>query len=110
MIQTSTLSLSCPDRVIRRFFTQISSNDLSGLLASRCINIHHGFLPGFKGAKPYDRAYERGLKMIGAPSHVESGDDLVAKGRDVERRIASRGSESVFARSRLSQRPALSSI
>ena len=84
------------------------SDELSGWLAGRCINIHHSFLPGFKGAKPYHQAHERGVKMIGATAHYVTGDldegpiiaqdvehvshadtpdDLVRKGRDIERRV-----------------------
>ena len=90
---------------------QILSDDLSRFLAGRCINIHHSFLPGFKGAKPYHQAYERGVKMIGATAHFVTGDldegpiihqdveqithadraeDLVRKGRDIERRVLAR--------------------
>jgi formyltetrahydrofolate deformylase len=47
-------------------YMQILSDDLSSFLSGRCINIHHSFLPGFKGAKPYHQAYARGVKMIGA--------------------------------------------
>jgi formyltetrahydrofolate deformylase len=89
-------------------YMQILSNDLAAYLSGRCINIHHSFLPGFKGAKPYHQAYARGVKMIGATAHyvtsdldegpiiaqdVESithadrPDALVAKGRDIERRV-----------------------
>ena len=53
---------------------QILSDDLSAKLAGRCINIHHSFLPGFKGAKPYHRAHERGVKLIGATAHFVSAD------------------------------------
>jgi len=88
-------------------YMQILSDDLAGFLSGRCINIHHSFLPGFKGAKPYHQAYERGVKMIGATghyvtadldegpiihqdveaiSHADTPDDLVRKGRDIERR------------------------
>lgn len=88
-------------------YMQILSDDLAGFLSGRCINIHHSFLPGFKGAKPYHQAYARGVKMIGATahyvtegldegpiivqdveevSHLDSPDDLVRKGRDIERR------------------------
>jgi len=89
-------------------YMQILSDDLAGFLSGRCINIHHSFLPGFKGAKPYHQAYERGVKMIGATghyvtadldegpiihqdveaiSHADTPDDLVRKGRDIERRV-----------------------
>ncbi|GGY91112.1 formyltetrahydrofolate deformylase [Novosphingobium colocasiae] len=89
-------------------YMQILSDDLAAFLSGRCINIHHSFLPGFKGAKPYHQAHERGVKMIGATahyvtadldegpiihqdveaiSHADTPDDLVRKGRDIERRV-----------------------
>ena len=89
-------------------YMQILSDDLAAFLAGRCINIHHSFLPGFKGAKPYHQAYQRGVKMIGATahyvtedldegpiihqdveaiSHADTPEDLVRKGRDIERRV-----------------------
>jgi formyltetrahydrofolate deformylase len=94
--------------VVLARYMQILSNDLVTFLSSRCINIHHSFLPGFKGAKPYHQAHERGVKMIGATahyvtaeldegpiihqdvesiSHTDTPDDLVRKGRDIERRV-----------------------
>ena len=99
------------DLVVLARYMQIFSNEMVAHLRGRCINIHHSFLPGFKGAKPYHQAYKRGVKMIGATSHYvtsdldegpiiaqdvepcghsESADDLVAKGRDVERRVLAR--------------------
>ena len=96
------------DLIVLARYMQILSDDLAGFLAGRCINIHHSFLPGFKGAKPYHQAYERGVKMIGATahyvtadldegpiiaqdvesiSHADTPDDLVRKGRDIERRV-----------------------
>jgi formyltetrahydrofolate deformylase len=89
-------------------YMQILSDDLAAYLSGRCINIHHSFLPGFKGAKPYQQAHARGVKMIGATAHYvtadldegpiiaqdveaithgDSPDDLVRKGRDIERRV-----------------------
>ena len=94
--------------VVLARYMQILSDDLASFLSGRCINIHHSFLPGFKGAKPYHQAYDRGVKMIGATahyvttdldegpiihqdveqaSHADTPDDLVRKGRDVERRV-----------------------
>lgn len=88
-------------------YMQVLSDDLSRDLAGRCINIHHSFLPGFKGAKPYHQAHARGVKMIGATAHyvtadldegpiiaqdvepvthADTPDDLVRRGRDIERR------------------------
>lgn len=97
--------------VVLARYMQILSDDLATYLAGRCINIHHSFLPGFKGAKPYHQAHERGVKIIGATAHYVTGDldegpiiaqdvehvshsdtpdDLVRKGRDVERRVLAR--------------------
>jgi formyltetrahydrofolate deformylase len=94
--------------VVLARYMQILSDDLAAFLSGRCINIHHSFLPGFKGAKPYHQAYDRGVKMIGATahyvtadldegpiihqdveaiSHADTPDDLVRKGRDIERRV-----------------------
>ncbi|TIT52693.1 MAG: formyltetrahydrofolate deformylase [Mesorhizobium sp.] len=99
------------DLVILARYMQILSDGLSAKLAGRCINIHHSFLPGFKGAKPYHQAHERGVKLIGATahyvtsdldegpiieqdveriSHKDTPDDLVRKGRDIERRVLAR--------------------
>ncbi|WP_395398293.1 formyltetrahydrofolate deformylase [Novosphingobium sp. BL-8A] len=89
-------------------YMQILSDDLASFLSGRCINIHHSFLPGFKGAKPYHQAFDRGVKMIGATAHYVTTDldegpiihqdvetvthadmpeELVRKGRDIERRV-----------------------
>jgi formyltetrahydrofolate deformylase len=99
------------DLVVLARYMQILSDDLAGRLAGRCINIHHSFLPGFKGAKPYHQAHHRGVKLIGATahyvtaaldegpiieqdveriSHGDTPDDLVRKGRDIERRVLAR--------------------
>jgi formyltetrahydrofolate deformylase len=99
------------DLVVLARYMQILSDDLSAKLSGRCINIHHSFLPGFKGARPYHQAHERGVKLIGATahyvtrdldegpiidqdveriSHRDSPDDLVRKGRDIERRVLAR--------------------
>ncbi|QUT04718.1 formyltetrahydrofolate deformylase [Sphingobium phenoxybenzoativorans] len=97
--------------VVLARYMQILSDDLAAFLAGRCINIHHSFLPGFKGAKPYHQAHARGVKLIGATahyvtadldegpiiaqdveriSHHDSPDDLIRKGRDIERRVLAR--------------------
>jgi formyltetrahydrofolate deformylase len=55
-------------------YMQILSDAACRRLAGRCINIHHSFLPGFKGAKPYHQAYERGVKIIGATAHYATAD------------------------------------
>jgi formyltetrahydrofolate deformylase len=60
--------------VVLARYMQILSNELSVQLSGRCINIHHSFLPGFKGAKPYHQAYERGVKVIGATAHYVTSD------------------------------------
>jgi formyltetrahydrofolate deformylase len=60
--------------VILARYMQILSDELSRKLAGRCINIHHSFLPGFKGAKPYHQAYDRGVKLIGATAHYATPD------------------------------------
>ncbi|MEX0342835.1 MAG: formyltetrahydrofolate deformylase [Erythrobacter sp.] len=94
--------------VVLARYMQILSDEQAAHLAGRCINIHHSFLPGFKGAKPYHQAYERGVKMIGASahyvtadldegpiihqdaesiSHADTPDELVRKGRDIESRV-----------------------
>lgn len=94
--------------VVLARYMQILSDDFAAFLSGRCINIHHSFLPGFKGAKPYHQAHARGVKMIGATahyvtadldegpiiaqdveavSHADTADDLVAKGRDIECRV-----------------------
>lgn len=96
------------DLVVLARYMQILSDDLAAFFAGRCINIHHSFLPGFKGGKPYHQAHERGVKMIGATahyvtadldegpiihqdvepvSHSDMPDDLIRKGRDIERRV-----------------------
>lgn len=91
--------------VVLARYMQILSDGTSRALAGRAINIHHSFLPGFKGAKPYHQAYERGVKIIGATAHfvtedldegpiieqsvhhvdhTHSPDDLLALGRNME--------------------------
>lgn len=97
--------------VVLARYMQILSDGLAAKLTGRCINIHHSFLPGFKGARPYHQAHERGVKLIGATSHFVTGDldegpiieqdverishrdtpdDLVRKGRDIERQVLAR--------------------
>lgn len=99
------------DFVVLARYMQVLSDDLCRSLSGRVINIHHSFLPGFKGAKPYHQAHARGVKLIGATghyvtadldegpiieqdvvrvSHVETADELVAIGRDVERVVLAR--------------------
>jgi formyltetrahydrofolate deformylase len=99
------------DLVVLARYMQILSAALASRLAGRCINIHHSFLPGFKGARPYHQAHARGVKLIGATahyvtadldegpiieqdvervSHNDTPDDLVRQGRDIERRVLAR--------------------
>jgi formyltetrahydrofolate deformylase len=62
------------DLVVLARYMQILSDTLCKELSGRAINIHHSFLPGFKGAKPYHQAYERGVKLIGATAHYVTSD------------------------------------
>jgi formyltetrahydrofolate deformylase len=62
------------DLVVLARYMQVLSDGLCGELHGRAINIHHSFLPGFKGAKPYHQAYERGVKLVGATAHYVTGD------------------------------------
>lgn len=62
------------DLIVLARYMQILSEDMCGALSERCINIHHSFLPSFKGAKPYHRAFERGVKLIGATAHYVTTD------------------------------------
>ncbi len=99
------------DLVVLARYMQVLSDNLSTRLFGRAINIHHSFLPSFKGAKPYHQAHERGVKIIGATAHyvtpeldegpiieqetarvthAMSPDDLVAAGRDIESRVLAR--------------------
>jgi formyltetrahydrofolate deformylase len=99
------------DLVVLARYMQVLSDQLSTRLFGQVINIHHSFLPSFKGAKPYHQAHERGVKIIGATAHyvtpdldegpiieqetarvthAMSPDDLVAAGRDIESRVLAR--------------------
>ncbi|HEY0506313.1 MAG TPA: formyltetrahydrofolate deformylase [Lysobacter sp.] len=94
--------------VVLARYMQVLSNELATKLGGRCINIHHSFLPGFKGARPYHQAHARGVKLIGATAHFVTADldegpiieqdtqrvshhdtpeDMVRIGRDIERRV-----------------------
>lgn len=68
------LKQSRVDLFVLARYMQILSNQVCNELAGRAINIHHSFLPGFKGAKPYHQAYERGVKLIGATAHYVNAD------------------------------------
>jgi formyltetrahydrofolate deformylase len=99
------------DLVVMARYMQILSEQFVQEFAGRVINIHHGFLPAFQGAKPYHQAYERGVKLIGATAHYataeldegpiieqdvervqhdNSPEDLVMIGKDVERMVLAR--------------------
>ena len=99
------------DAVVLARYMQILSDRLCQDLQGRAINIHHSFLPGFKGARPYHQAYDRGVKLIGATAHfvtadldegpiIEQGvervehhhtaDELARIGRDIERLVLAR--------------------
>ena len=96
------------DFVVLARYMQVLSNDFCAALPGKIINIHHSFLPGFKGAKPYHQAHDRGVKIIGATAHFVTADldegpiieqdvahvthssspeELIALGRDIERRV-----------------------
>jgi formyltetrahydrofolate deformylase len=96
------------DFVVLARYMQIISKEFCNKLPGKIINIHHSFLPGFKGAKPYHQAHERGVKIIGASAHFVTSDldegpiieqdvahvthvatpeELIAIGRDIERRV-----------------------
>ena len=97
--------------VVLARYMQVLSDDLCRQLSGRVINIHHSFLPSFKGARPYHQAFDRGVKLVGATAHYVTGDldegpiieqdvlrvdhgydqdQLVAAGRDVEAQVLSR--------------------
>jgi formyltetrahydrofolate deformylase len=96
------------DFVVLARYMQILSANFCATMPGKIINIHHSFLPGFKGAKPYHQAHERGVKIIGASAHFVTSDldegpiieqdvahvthnatpeELIAIGRDIERRV-----------------------
>ena len=70
----SLIETSRADLLVLARYMQVLSTRLSGALDGRCINIHHGFLPAFKGAQPYHQAYQRGVKLIGATAHFVTCD------------------------------------
>jgi formyltetrahydrofolate deformylase len=109
------------DFVVLARYMQVLSSNFCSQLSGRIINIHHSFLPGFKGAKPYHQAHDRGVKIIGATahfvtenldegpiieqdvahvSHTAAPDDLISLGRDIERRVLSRAVK-LFAEDRI---------
>lgn len=97
--------------VVLARYMQVLSDACAARLSGRCINIHHSFLPSFKGARPYHQAHARGVKLIGATAHyvtanldegpiieqdvhrvthAASSDELVARGREFETSVLSR--------------------
>lgn len=99
------------DYLILARYMQVLSEDLVERIGGRCVNIHHSFLPGFKGARPYHRAHERGVKLIGATAHFVTADldegpiieqavervdhratpeDMARIGRDIEAQVLAR--------------------
>ena len=109
------------DFVVLARYMQILSTDFCDALPGKIINIHHSFLPGFKGAKPYHQAHDRGVKIIGATAHFVTSDldegpiidqdvahvthsatpeEMIASGRDIERRVLARAVK-LFAEDRI---------
>jgi len=112
--ETQLLSLIDSEKIdflVLARYMQILSQDFCDKLSNRIINIHHSFLPGFKGAKPYHQAHAKGVKIIGATahfvtkdldegpiieqdvahvSHASTPEELIAIGRDIERRVLAR--------------------
>lgn len=107
--------------VVLARYMQILSTDFCDALPGKIINIHHSFLPGFKGAKPYHQAHDRGVKIIGATAHFVTSDldegpiidqdvahvthsatpeEMIARGRDIERRVLARAVK-LFAEDRI---------
>ncbi|MBV8794791.1 MAG: formyltetrahydrofolate deformylase [Hyphomicrobiales bacterium] len=105
------------DLVVLARYMQVLSDGFAAKLQGRSVNIHHSFLPGFKGARPYHQAHVRGVKLIGATAHFVTSDldegpiieqdverishrdtpeDLVRKGRDIERRVLARAIANVL--------------
>ena len=99
------------DLVVLARYMQVLSDDTCRRLTGKAINIHHSFLPSFKGARPYHQAFDRGVKLVGATAHYVTGDldegpiieqdvervshrdtpeDLIRKGCDIERRVLAR--------------------
>ncbi len=109
------------DFVVLARYMQILSSEFCNALSNRIINIHHSFLPGFKGAKPYHQAHAKGVKIIGATAHFVTADldegpiieqdvahvnhasapeQLIAIGRDIERRVLAKAVR-LFAEDRI---------
>ena len=107
----SIVKLSGADLIVLARYMQILSDSLASEWSGKCINIHHSFLPSFKGARPYHQAFDKGVKIIGATAHYVTGDldeghiieqdvqrvshrdspeDLTRKGNDIESSVLSR--------------------
>ncbi len=105
---SALIEATATELVVLARYMQVLSNELTAKLSGRCINIHHSFLPGFKGARPYHHAHARGVKLIGATAHFVTAEldegpiieqdtqrvshhdtpaDLIRIGRDIERRV-----------------------
>lgn len=117
----SLISTELIDFVVLARYMQILSPSFCEAMSHRIINIHHSFLPGFKGAKPYHQAHEKGVKIIGATAHFVTADldegpiieqdvahvthastpeQLIAIGRDIERRVLAKAVK-LFAEDRI---------
>jgi len=117
----SLISTEQIDFVVLARYMQILSSEFCKTMANRIINIHHSFLPGFKGAKPYHQAHAKGVKIIGATAHFVTADldegpiieqdvahvthastpeQLIAIGRDIERRVLAKAVR-LFAEDRI---------
>jgi formyltetrahydrofolate deformylase len=117
----SLISAEQIDFVVLARYMQILSSEFCKMMANRIINIHHSFLPGFKGAKPYHQAHAKGVKIIGATAHFVTADldegpiieqdvahvthastpeQLIALGRDIERRVLAKAVR-LFAEDRI---------
>lgn len=83
------------DLLVLARYMQILSDDMCRFLDGRAINIHHSFLPGFKGAKPYHQAYARGVKLVGATAHFVTAD--LDEGPIIEQDVARVGHEKTAA-------------
>lgn len=111
-------ALGAPYLILARYM-QVLSEAMTARLAGRCINIHHSFLPGFKGARPYHRAHARGVKLIGATAHFVTADldegpiieqsvervdhratveEMIRIGRDIEAQVLARAVNAVGER------------
>ncbi|HVJ00460.1 MAG TPA: formyltetrahydrofolate deformylase [Sphingomonas sp.] len=115
----AVMAEAAADYLVLARYMQVLSAAMTAGLAGRCINIHHSFLPGFKGARPYHRAHERGVKLIGATAHFVTGDldegpiieqavervdhrasvdEMIRTGRDIEAQVLARAVNAVGER------------